>query len=71
MPDAPTTTIRVKQSDTLWEIAKECSPAGTPTASTVEYICEINRLEGSALAAGQVLEVPCEEGIASVALHWE
>ena len=65
-----TTTIRVRPSQTLWEIAADCSPDGVSTAVTVEYIRDLNGLSDSSLAAGQVLQVPQEGVSTAMALDW-
>ncbi|MHB9002721.1 MAG: LysM peptidoglycan-binding domain-containing protein [Coriobacteriia bacterium] len=57
-----TTTIRVRQADTLWGVAASHPVDGLDTAQTVALIQELNEMSDSALAAGQTLEVPAREG---------
>ncbi|MBE0476731.1 MAG: LysM peptidoglycan-binding domain-containing protein [Coriobacteriia bacterium] len=63
---APTTTVRVAPSDTLWSIAKAHPLPGASTARTVAAIRAVNGMRGSDLVVGQVIEVP-EPGEASLA----
>lgn len=58
--DISTTTIRVRQADTLWGVAAEHPVEGLETAETVSLIQDINKMSDSALAAGQILLVPAD-----------
>jgi len=60
-----TTTVRVEQNQTLWDIARHHRLDGATTAQTVQQIRVINGLDTSAVAVGQILEVPADH--ASVA----
>jgi len=53
-----TMTVRVSQHDTLWDLAKAHPVEGSTTAETVSLIRRLNGLDGSAIAAGEVLRVP-------------
>lgn len=49
---------RVSPGDTVWIIAEEITPPGGDVRDTVGTIKRINRLEGSVIRPGQILEVP-------------
>lgn len=53
-----TETLRVRPGQTLWSIAREHPSPGRSTAETVQFLAQINGLEGVAVAAGAMLEVP-------------
>ena len=53
-----TVVVRVRATQTLWEIASANPIPGRSTAQTVEVIKAINELESSQLRADQLLEVP-------------
>ncbi len=56
-----TSTVRVKPSQTLWEIAQSHPLEDRTTAETVEVIREINGLEDSTLYPDQILVVPASD----------
>lgn len=53
-----TTTVKVRQAQTLWEIASEHRIADATTAETVELIKAMNGMEDSSLLVGQNVQVP-------------
>lgn len=53
-----TATIKVRQAQTLWDIASEHRVAGATTAETVDLIMSMNGMSDSALSVGQTVEVP-------------
>lgn len=55
-----TTAVRVAPNDTLWDLAKAHPLEGSTTAETVSVIRQLNGLEGSMIAAGEVLKVPAD-----------
>ncbi len=55
-----TVAVRVAPNDTLWDLAKAHPLEGSTTAQTVSIIRQINGLEGSVIAAGEVLKVPAD-----------
>ncbi|MDP2182911.1 MAG: LysM peptidoglycan-binding domain-containing protein [Actinomycetota bacterium] len=59
--DLPTRAIRVRASDTLWDIASENRTEGLSTAQTVEVLKTLNRLDHSRIAVGQSLLIPNTE----------
>lgn len=61
----PTRTVLVAPEDTLWRLAQANPLPGLSTAETVRVIREINGLEDSTLAVGQVLSVPDEGPLAA------
>ncbi len=54
----PTVAVRVADQETLWDLAKAHPVSGNTTAQTVSIIRDLNGLEGSMIAAGEVLRVP-------------
>ncbi|HEX9092352.1 MAG TPA: LysM domain-containing protein [Coriobacteriia bacterium] len=63
---ASTRLVRVRASDTLWEIAESAAAPGVTTHRTVEEIRRINGLtSGRALQAGTLVRVPVAEAPAS------
>lgn len=60
-PAVPQTiAIRVAPNDTLWDLAKAHPLEGSTTAETVSVIRQLNGLEGSMIATGEVLKVPAD-----------
>lgn len=60
-----TRTVRVRMSETLWDIAQTHPVPGNSTAQTVEVIRALNDMSTSTLHAEQLLEVPvCEDTLA-------
>lgn len=55
---AETFDYRVRPGDTLWEIARTHGPADSDPRAVIATIERINRLDGTFLQAGQVLEIP-------------
>lgn len=55
-----TTTVKVRQSQTLWDLAAEYRVSDSTTAETVELIKSINGMTDSALAVGQTVQVPLD-----------
>lgn len=53
-----TEDYRVRTGDTLWEIAADRTADGGDVRDTVAAIRSINRLDGSLIHPGQILEVP-------------
>lgn len=66
-PAVRTATVRVRQGDTLWDIARRCPGGDTDTARVVRDIRSLNALGSSNLAVGQTLDVPAETPAESVA----
>lgn len=63
-----TVAVRVAPNDTLWDLAKAHPLEGSTTAETVSIIRQLNGLEGSVIAAGEVLKVPADaSGMAALA----
>ena len=63
-----TRTIRVRTSQTLWDIAQTHPVPGNSTAQTVEAIRALNNMSTSTLHVEQLLEVPfCEDALALAA----
>lgn len=58
--EIPATAVRVRESQTLWDLARVHPVDGLSTAQTVELIRSINDMEQSALTLGQVVYVPAE-----------
>jgi LysM repeat protein len=58
--DTPTSfdAYRVSPGDTVWIIAEDITPDGGDIRDTVSKIKRINRLDGSVIRPGQMLEVP-------------
>jgi hypothetical protein len=54
---AGVSSVVVEPGDTLWSIAAEVAD-GEDVRAVVDHIQELNRLEGSVLAPGQVLKLP-------------
>lgn len=54
---AGATSVVVEPGDTLWSVAESVA-AGADVRAVVDRIQELNRLEGSALVPGQVLQLP-------------
>jgi len=60
-----TRTVRVRTSQTLWDIAQTHPVPGNTTAQTVEVIRSLNNMSTSTLHVEQLLEVPvCEDAFA-------
>ncbi|MDZ4063640.1 MAG: LysM peptidoglycan-binding domain-containing protein [Coriobacteriia bacterium] len=59
--ELPTRAIRVRASDTLWDIASENRIEGLSTAQTVEVLRTLNRLDHAQIAVGQSLLIPNAE----------
>jgi len=57
-PAQSTATVKVRQSQTLWDLAAEYRVSDATTAETVELIKSINGMTDSALAVGQTVQVP-------------
>ena len=57
-----TTTVRIEESQTLWDLAIKHPICGLDTIQTVEYIKQMNGMHTSALQAGEVLLVPTQSG---------
>ena len=55
---APTEQYRVQVGDTLWEIVAEHGPPDRDPRDVIEAVRSINRLQGSIIQPGQVLEIP-------------
>lgn len=53
-----TTDYRVKSGDTLWQIAQTHGPEGSDTRRIIVVIEKLNDIDGGALRAGQVIEIP-------------
>ena len=53
-----TTDYRVKPGDTLWQIAQTHGPDNADTRRIVAAIEKLNQIDGAALRAGQVIEIP-------------
>jgi nucleoid-associated protein YgaU len=49
---------RIRPGDTLWDIAHEHGPEGRDVRAVVATIERINGLDGAAIQAGQVIEIP-------------
>lgn len=49
---------KVGAGDTLWTIAGDVTPEGGDVRDTISVIKRLNRLDGSLIRPGQVLEVP-------------
>lgn len=62
-----TRTVRVRISQTLWDIAQTHPVPGNTTAQTVEMIRNLNNMNTSTLYAEQLLEVPVREDAFAVA----
>jgi len=56
--EVSTTQVRVRPTQTLWDLATAHPVPGLTTAQTVEHIKRINSLSTSQLAAGQTIQVP-------------
>lgn len=52
----------VQPGDTLWSIARQYMPETDPRVG-VEWIKEVNRLEDAMIRPGDVLNVPCADGV--------
>ncbi len=57
-----TVEYRIQPGDTLWEIAREHGPSGRDVRAVVSTIERINGLDGSAIQAGEVIEIPAVTG---------
>jgi Tfp pilus assembly protein FimV len=53
-----TREYRVKTGDTLWQIAQDFGPESADTRRIVSAIEKLNQMDGGALQAGQVIEIP-------------
>jgi Tfp pilus assembly protein FimV len=51
-------SVVVEEGDTVWSIAGEVAGPGQDVRAVVDAIQQLNDLEGSALAVGQVLRLP-------------
>lgn len=51
-------TVVVTSGDTLWEIAVDHKPAGMDTRKYVRKLQALNHLQGSEIAAGDVIKLP-------------
>ncbi|MHB1340168.1 MAG: LysM peptidoglycan-binding domain-containing protein [Coriobacteriia bacterium] len=59
-PAVKSITVRVSESDTLWEIARDHPVSGLSTAQTVAFIRDLNDMSTSAIVAGETLRVPAD-----------
>lgn len=67
--DPPSTRpVRVRQGDSLWSLAQAHAVTGLGASETASLIRELNGLDGSGLAVGQVVLVPAEDAGSGVAL---
>ena len=57
---ASTESYVVRSGDTLWRIAADRTPRGQDLRDTLAAIRSINRLTGSVIYPGQILEVPLD-----------
>lgn len=55
---AATEEYLVRPGDTLWEIADEHGPDDRDVRDVIEAIRRLNRIDGSIIQPGQVLEIP-------------
>ncbi len=55
-------TVKVGESDTLWEIAASNPVAGMSTAEHVSLIQRMNGVTNSGVVAGQLLIIPSDSG---------
>lgn len=55
------TSYVVRPGDTLWSYAQSVTKPGDDVRETVQYLMELNNMEGSAVAVGQRLVVPVQE----------
>ena len=63
VPSVESITVRVSESDTLWEIARNHPVSGLSTAQTVALIRDLNQMSTSAIAAGETLRVPADPAV--------
>ncbi len=56
-----TTDYRVKPGDSLWQIAQVHGPEDADTRRLVAAIEKLNQIDGGALQAGQVIEIPVSD----------
>lgn len=61
MPDRYSLHL-VRPGDTLWSISRQYMPEVDPRLG-VEWISESNNLEGAVIHPGDVLNVPCADGV--------
>ena len=55
-----TTSVRIAPGDSLWRLARAHPIPGLDTASTVDVIRRLNRLDSASLVVGSTLRVPSE-----------
>lgn len=58
---ANTSSVRVQQGDTLWDIAEVYRCEGMSTAEAVSLIKSLNGIDGASISPGQRLTVPAPE----------
>lgn len=63
VPSVESITVRVSESDTLWEIAQNHPVGGLSTAQTVALIRDLNHMSTSAIVAGETLRVPSDPAV--------
>ena len=57
-PEASGTTVVVAPGESLWSVAAAAAAPGEDVRDVVAQIAELNSLGGSAVSAGQVLQLP-------------
>ena len=67
MTSLQTRSVRIRTSQTLWDIAKANPVPGNSTAQTVALIRDLNDMTTSTLYAEQILQVPAHTGTVAVA----
>lgn len=57
---AVTVEVKVRGGDNLWSIAETHTAPGDDVRATIDAIRQLNRLSGSTIYAGQILDVPAD-----------